>query len=427
MSAPDRPAPVPNERLTTLRLATPSKLRPGKPMRRSELADEVNRWLADHRSTTSSVDGEHVGKWERGVVTWPYPHLRAALRAVLGVENDAELGFHQQSSTSLETVDRRGVLGAAVGVGADIVLSRAFHLSDGAAGGGLDLASYLSASTIAYRTMESSTASQTLRPSVDAHLRLTAEIAERDGGTAGFGSLAEIAGLAAWLAVDRVDASAARGHYLRAVAAAQRARNPLLEAYMVGSLGQYAADVGDTVVALAKLKAAAELLDDTAPDSAHAWLCAVYATTHARHGDSGQARVWLQMAESRTRRSDGEPRWPFVFAFSEDKLALHRAITLGRLGDHRSSLVAFGEALPSLTAPKPRALALVEQARVLALSGDVEQASAIALEAVQVGHDLGSERILTAIRDLRRKHLPKTIDTATLDGALDARYDEEEL
>jgi hypothetical protein len=39
------------------------------------------------------LDDHLIGKWERGVVRYPIREYRAALRAVLGADTDAELGF----------------------------------------------------------------------------------------------------------------------------------------------------------------------------------------------------------------------------------------------------------------------------------------------------------------------------------------------
>jgi hypothetical protein len=49
--------------------------------------------LWEHTGRRFELDDHLIGKWERGVVRQPIRQYRAALRAVLGVYTDAELGF----------------------------------------------------------------------------------------------------------------------------------------------------------------------------------------------------------------------------------------------------------------------------------------------------------------------------------------------
>ena len=56
-------------------------------MSRQELADAMGRFLK------RPVDVKYVGKLERGRIRWPNDEHRQALRTVLGVENDADIGL----------------------------------------------------------------------------------------------------------------------------------------------------------------------------------------------------------------------------------------------------------------------------------------------------------------------------------------------
>lgn len=82
-----------NARLRTARERLPSPRLPGGHMSRADLADAVNAWLWEHTGRRFELDDHLVGKWERGVVRHPIEPYRAALRAVLGVVMDEELGF----------------------------------------------------------------------------------------------------------------------------------------------------------------------------------------------------------------------------------------------------------------------------------------------------------------------------------------------
>lgn len=65
----------------------------GRPMSRQELAEAVNRYIHDHYRQRVQLDATYIGKLERGVHRWPNERYREALREVLGVAADAELGF----------------------------------------------------------------------------------------------------------------------------------------------------------------------------------------------------------------------------------------------------------------------------------------------------------------------------------------------
>lgn len=82
-----------NTALCAARERLPSPRTPGGHLTRAELADAVNAYLWNATSVRYELDDHLIGKWERGAVRWPIGPYRAALRAVLGVDTDDELGF----------------------------------------------------------------------------------------------------------------------------------------------------------------------------------------------------------------------------------------------------------------------------------------------------------------------------------------------
>lgn len=98
---------------------------PGEFLSRAELAEQVNAWVHDHLNRTIELDGNYIGKLERGAIRWPQADYRDGLRAVLGVATDAELGFRRSRSrlASLDTVKRSDFLRAALGVTAGAVVA----------------------------------------------------------------------------------------------------------------------------------------------------------------------------------------------------------------------------------------------------------------------------------------------------------------
>jgi hypothetical protein len=61
------------------------------------LVDRLREYLMAE-GINAALDIRSIGSWESGAVRWPHPHYRAALRAVLGVDDDAALGFHLRSA-----------------------------------------------------------------------------------------------------------------------------------------------------------------------------------------------------------------------------------------------------------------------------------------------------------------------------------------
>lgn len=61
---------------------------------RQELAEAVNSHVWEWHGQRVEIDGHYVAKLERGVIRWPNSRYREAFRAVLGVRDDIELGFH---------------------------------------------------------------------------------------------------------------------------------------------------------------------------------------------------------------------------------------------------------------------------------------------------------------------------------------------
>ncbi|MEV6802956.1 hypothetical protein AB0M91_32130 [Micromonospora rifamycinica] len=87
--------PGPNNLLRAARLALPSPSGSGRPMSRQELADAVNAHTHTHAHAgcRSAVDARYIGKLERGEHRWPFEPYRTALREVLGMTTNADLGF----------------------------------------------------------------------------------------------------------------------------------------------------------------------------------------------------------------------------------------------------------------------------------------------------------------------------------------------
>lgn len=91
-------------------------------MSRSELAILVNEILYPdpQRRSRSSFNANYLGKLEEGLIHWPKPEYRAALRTVFGVDADEELGFYDprtRTADDARKTHRRELLGGVPGAG----------------------------------------------------------------------------------------------------------------------------------------------------------------------------------------------------------------------------------------------------------------------------------------------------------------------
>lgn len=89
--------------------ATPNRRLRAARERRGLTLEQVAELVADQveRRTLKRppIDGDHIGKYERGLHTWPGKDYRHAFRQIFGVETDAELGFYSRQHASAP-VDR---------------------------------------------------------------------------------------------------------------------------------------------------------------------------------------------------------------------------------------------------------------------------------------------------------------------------------
>lgn len=414
--------PEVNELLRAARLRLESPSAPGLSMTRQELAEAVNTQV--HRTTgkITAADANHIGKWERGIICWPAAYYRAALRALLDVGSDAEIGFTRPNRDN--AVDRQTFIKTALGVGAGMMITPHVPNTDDRD----ELVAALSGATTYYRRMEQTVSSARLAPAVDAHFSLASDVVRtRLNNTTGYGALAEIAGLAAWLAADQGDHVTARRRYGEAVLYAEKTYHPLLAAYMTASFGHFAIETGHARQGVTLLDRAGVQLDNTAPDTVRAWLASLHAVGHATLGDPMATRGALRAAEKLTSRARGEPQWPWIFAFDRAKATRYQAGALARLGDLSGATIAYNAAQPTITGVKPRALDQLDHAHALVAAGQYGEGCRLALDALQVGREYGSQRIIARVRDLHA-HLPaRTVEARAMDDALMALYDTEVL
>lgn len=308
-----------------------------------------------------------------------------------------------QTRTGTEDVERRQFLGAAAAIAASPALAAVAGPTSEAE----QQAVALRVATSSYRRLDASTPSRELADVVRSHLRLIQGLvgsAPSDEHRIRLAAVAsEAASLAAWLAWDVGDHGSARSFYGAAIKAARSGANPLLAAYQVGSLAQFEAHTGNAVQALSLARKARHLLEPGFPPVADAWLSSVEALGHAAAGD--QRRADRALTRSRSAIPGGScdepPPWPWVFSFDESKVAVFRVTCGARLGLSTWVMENSGPLL-AISHAKQRGLLLLDIAAGHLAAGKIEAAFALATQALEVGLQYRSGRIVERSRALRR-------------------------
>ncbi len=209
----------------------------------------------------------------------------------------------------------------------------------------------------------------------------------------------EISVLIAWLAGDMRNDALARQHYKSAIAYAKRAGDDSMQAYMVGSMSLWVATTGDGNEAVSLNARASALMEKASPQAGMAVReASAYASVH----DVSAALRALERAED-TLDPDETPTWPWVHSYNDDWVAWYRSAIATTLGLPEIALPSLRQALAFL-GPGPtkhRANSLCDLAEVLAMTGEVEEACRALGEAVAIGVEMGSDRVVHRGRGVR--------------------------
>lgn len=266
--------------------------------------------------------------------------------------------------------------------------------------------------TAGQRRLDATTPSRELVGAVVAHLSMTARKhagAVDDGQRRNLAAaVSEIAGYAAWLHWDMHDIGSARTYYATSIKAAHDTEDGTLHAYMLGSLATLAVYEGDAVEGLALLRSAAAEIGPRAPDIAMAWLSSLEAVAQADAGNARRTWEALDRADDAVERLAAEnelPPWPWVFQFDHEKVARYRLTCAARLGRPEIAYGAARAAGVFMTDghAKQRALLQLDLASAYLHDHEPEEAFSLASDAVSLGREVQSGRVIEAARKFRRQ------------------------
>jgi hypothetical protein len=443
----------PNDALRAARERMPSRLAPGEPMTRVELADEINAWLWETTGRRFELDDHLIGKWERGIVRYPIRQYRAALRAVLAVDTDAELGFRPPARRSLQPdrgplpalaqwargtivadattaaewdlINRRGALrGAATFAGAGLVGSLAPWLEPltteplSARSGAFALAEVEAVERIVDVFREWDRRGSGLgRTAVVGQL---ADVAERlrdapDGPLTDrmFLAAAQLAKVAASMAFDEGLHSIAQRHYLTAVRLAKAGGHNSYAAVAVAALARQSFELGAPEDGLEVVLMAQRVTRENATPALRSLLATREAWGHAQQGSVYAFHRAVDTAEQAHLDTEPgvEPHWLRSLDDAElagtiggryRELARHDR----RQAGHAAKYLERALSLRHPARVRLRAFDLVSLARVHLLMGEPEHAAATVRTALPYLDPQRPGRLARKLADWRREAAP---------------------
>jgi hypothetical protein len=392
----------PNQRLCAARRAMVSPVSPGVVLSRSELAEMVNAAVFRHTGRVAALDGHYVAKLERGVIGWPGVEYRRALRDVLSVATDADLGFHRP---------RRGadtappLLGATLRAGNETERERLARVLAGEDRVDWAVVGHLADMLATQRWIERWIGSARALPATLAQIDLAEHLTRQAGSglrPALIALVAEYHLLAGWMSDESGDHRAALDHHDRAIHAGHEIDDPTIVASGFGFKSHLAWGVGDAAGVIDLARAGQRDCRRLSPGVRGA-LAQMQARGHALHSDHAVVDRLINKTERLTDQAhehpENEPGW--VYFQTPDRVGFQRAIAYTELGRHRDA----GELLTTaqatlLTADRRdhgRCTARLAVAR--AHCGDLPAALTAGWQALAIALDTGSA---TTIADLQR-------------------------
>jgi hypothetical protein len=370
---------TPNDALRRARESRPSSRLPGCPMSRDELATLVNAWLRRETGEIYALDERAIGKWERGKVKQPSAPYRAALRAVLDVDHDWELGFADPPAASvpLPLIPN----GEAPGVDAIRAMATSVHVVDRQLGGGR-----LYASVVSYLQVD--VARALFAPSSGAQVYAAAA------------SLTEIAG---WMAHDSGRDVDARTHFDGSYRLSLAAGSSALAANMCASMSHLAGQLGQVEDALRLAEVGLDRVAKTGGIArVTARLHAMRAKALAAGGDGDGCLDALARAERAIGGNDDNEHAAWSAHFDQGSLAAETASALHLLGDLTGAERQARLVVDLRRGDRVRALAFgrLTLASILLDAGRADEAAALGRQVSAVAPTLSSARVRAQLGEL---------------------------
>ncbi|WP_277816915.1 helix-turn-helix transcriptional regulator [Streptomyces sp. CT34] len=210
----------------------------------------------------------------------------------------------------------------------------------------------------------------------------------------------QFAELCGWFHQDAGDHRAAQYWTDRALQWSHGAGDPDLTVYILARKSQLAGDMKDPVEAVD----VAEAAEGTArPGTRLAAVAATYAAHgYALRGESTETLQAYDHAQDLLHDINPDSSSAWGVWLDDAYIDVHRARSLSVLGNHKAAAEGFRAAIAALPAGyhRDRGVYLAREALALAGSREAEQAATVGLEALSIGSETGSARIMTELAQL---------------------------
>ncbi|MDT5034492.1 MAG: hypothetical protein QOC94_4663 [Actinoplanes sp.] len=410
-----------------------ARARAARGLTEGQLAELVADWVYSDTGKRTPIDADHVGRIERGLITWPGRDYRAGFRAVLGVASDAELGFHSRGRTVERpaTIDVDGQLLALAGAatvgaldgGTQSALSAGFATPrmPTRVGGidvtdlnrvidGMERADHAAGG----RTVVRSLALEQLRWAQET-LRL-ASFRTADVRTEWMIAVARLGRLAGFMSVDARDHRTAKQTFLVALQIAAKAESWPNRLNVLSGMARQAVHLGDghTTLMLATLARAGE---SSASTTTRAMLRVIEARAYGALGQVTEAKSAVDAAEClfAQRQPEDDPPWLWFYddaqLFGDTGHALYPLALAGADVDAIRRL-RLAVSLHNSADNRGRVFSLIKLATLEVRHEPGKRGLETAGEAVTAAEDLRSGRALDYLSDLGRALRRTGVDDA---------------
>jgi tetratricopeptide (TPR) repeat protein len=361
------------------------------------VADQLRRLGVEHGHGNLGIDANAVSRHERGIVVMlrdPYPILYAAL---YGTTVDALW------PAMIEGVERRGFLRALAAAPVASMLPAGLDVTTqaGTAAQAGEVIAYLRRIFPEFSTADWLLGCQAVLPVMPRHLATVEQLLPGVTGRNRTELLkvgARYGEFCSWLHQDAGDIRAASLWADRAIEWATEADDRAMVAYTLARKAHQAAESGDAARTVGLAQAAGR---HAATPRLRTAAMLQEAHGHALAGDERASLGMLDQAAETAGRADGEPG-PGRY-LTPQYVEIQRAACWLILGRHERTVPTLERELARLPAVhrRDRGVYLARLASAYAASGEREQATAAAGQALQVAHATGSRRILRELRPAR--------------------------
>lgn len=403
-----------NGKLRALRESQPSAARPDVGLSRAELADAVNEYLWRTTGERYNLDAHAIARYERGAISWPSAQYREALRAVLGVTKDSDLGFYptprgrsmrtQRPPSSRRPVDPLVPLDLDGGHGG--FLARIAIDSPVPTRIGWADVEHVRASTRAVAMSENLFGGGLSCEAGMAQLRWAARLLDAHGSgeirNAMFEAVGNLSGVVAFSAFDIASYRAADQCFEFALWCADQGGSWPLRANTLSEMSRKAAHLGDLDGALSMIEFA-QVRSDRVSATARAMMSTLRARLLAVTGRHAEALADVHRADAHfaAREPGDDPPWLCYYDEAEHEGSTGKAlIPLALAGDRpevaaprlRAAILAHGDGYP-----RSRAFSRIRLATLTMTVGDPHEAAAIGRRAADEAAPLRSRRLVAEL------------------------------